>query len=101
MATRLFYEWNRGTISEARQHKHPHIPAVFGLIGKEYKYFHWLKDNKTHKEEDYEQLFHISVDPFEEHDIFNQTRNESAELIQKYKARYAYMKKQSQTGQKV
>jgi len=97
----FFYEWNRGTISEARQHIDPHIPAVFGLIGKEYKYFHWPKDNKTHKEEDYEQLFHISVDPFEEHDIFNQTRNESAELIQKYKARYAYMKKQSQTGQKV
>jgi len=97
----FFFEWNRGSDYEAKGHDIQNIPAVFALIGKEYKYFHWPTTNKSTFKEVYEQLFHVSVDPFEEHDIFNQMRDENAELIQKYKARYAYMKKQSQSGQKL
>jgi len=77
---------------------------VFGLIGKEYKYFHWPRHDLNpglNLNQTYEQLFHVSVDPFEEYDIFNKTQNEKVKLLQELKTRYAFMKEQSQSGKKI
>jgi arylsulfatase len=61
------------------------------LIRKDYKYFYW-------PEASYEQLFHIATDPYEESDIYNQTNLHTLSWI---KARYNYLKLQSEAGNKV
>ena len=58
-----FYEWNMGEPADAKGHLFDgSIDAAFALITNEWKYIYWpLKV--------YEQLFHRSVDKYDEHDI--------------------------------
>lgn len=58
-----FYEWNMGEPFTAQKHEFDGwIDAAFALITNEWKYIYWpLKV--------YEQLFHRSVDKYDEHDI--------------------------------
>lgn len=59
----FFYEWNMGNASDAAGHQQDgHIDAAFALITPEWKYVYWpLKV--------YEQLYHRSLDQFDEYDI--------------------------------
>ena len=91
----FFYEWTQGRPEDAVGHgEYWHIPSVFALIRKDYKYFYWPQTN-------YEQLFHVREDPYEENDIFNITKKENAKLLKRIKSRYFYLKNMSQHGFKV
>lgn len=89
----FFYEWNQGLPNAAEGHVGP-IPPVFALIRKDYKYFYWPHF-------DYEQVFHVEEDPFEEFDIFNSTAQTQPGIIEDLRARYAYLKNWSQSGNPV
>lgn len=93
----FFYEWIPGLLTpDIRPGKITHIPAVFGLIGKVYKYFVYPQAHN------YRQLFHVGGDdPFEEHDIFNATLQQNPDLIHDVEARYAYWKNLSRLGYSV
>jgi arylsulfatase A-like enzyme len=58
-----FYEWNMGHPSNASGHEQEHfIDAAFALITKEWKYIYW-------PQKQYEQLYHRSIDIYDEYDI--------------------------------
>lgn len=91
----FFYEWVQGNPIDADGHPpYYQIPAVFGLIRKDYKYFYWPQVN-------YEQLFHIEKDPYEEYDIWNSTAQTTKEVLQLMKARYQFLKTWAQSGNPV
>ncbi|GKY91844.1 hypothetical protein MPSEU_000156000 [Mayamaea pseudoterrestris] len=88
----FFYEWNQGEPQNATGHgRDDTIPAVFALVGKEYKYFYWPAAA-------YEQLFNISQDPWEENDVFKLLALSEPNLMAKVKKRYEFMKAASQGG---
>lgn len=61
--TDFFYEWNMGHPITAEGHPHKHrIDASFALITEEWKYIYW-------PQHDYEQLFHRSIDKYDEYDV--------------------------------
>lgn len=91
----FFYEWTQGENNAAEGHnKFDHIPAVFALIRRDWKYYYWPQIK-------YEQLFHIEKDPYEEWDIINSTAQTTVEALHIMKARYAFMKKWAQSGKPV
>ena len=91
----FFYEWTQGRSYDAEGHNdYRHIPAVFALIRKDYKYFYWPQTK-------YEQLFHIEVDAYEEADILNSTAQTTQEALQMMRARYAFRKDWAQNGNPV
>ncbi len=60
-----FYEFNMGKMNNGTDHPWPmYIDASFALVNDEWKYVYWPQHN-------YEQLFHRSVDPFDEWDLLN------------------------------
>ena len=71
-----------------------HIPAVFALIRRDWKYFYWPQTK-------FEQLFHVEKDVYEEWDIINSTAQTTVEALHIMKARYAFMKKWAQSGKPV
>jgi arylsulfatase len=71
-----------------------HIPAVFALIRKDYKFFYWPQTN-------YEQLFHVETDSYEEWDVVNSTAQTTTEALTLMKARYQFMKEWAQSGKPV
>jgi len=88
----FFYEWSQGRPEDAKGHGNvSFIPAVYALVSKQYKYFYWPQTQ-------YEQLFHVAIDPLEEHDIVNTT---DPALRDSLRARYAWMKNLSQQGHRV
>jgi arylsulfatase len=85
----FFYEWSQGRPEDAQGHGwYEHIPAVFALVSKTFKYFYWPQTQ-------YEQVFHIGEDPYEEHDLRNVT---TVEQLEELKQRYAILKNLSQQG---
>ena len=74
--------------------RYVHIPAIFALIRKDYKYFYWPQVK-------YEQLFNIEKDPYEEYDLLNTTKQTSQEVLELMRARYAFLKNWSQAGNPV
>lgn len=91
----FFYEWTQGSPLDGNGHNHyTHIPAVFALIRKDYKYFYWPQVG-------YEQVFHVAEDPYEERDIFNSTLRSDPAVLDELRARYAHLKNLSQTGHPV
>jgi arylsulfatase len=90
----FFYEWTQGDHNAVGHHRYYHIPAVFALIQKEYKYIYWPQTK-------YEQLYNYAQDPFEEFDIYNATTQTNQQLLVDMKARYAYLKNMSQNGHAV
>eukprot|EP00536_Pseudo-nitzschia_multiseries_P015374 jgi/Psemu1/320843/estExt_fgenesh1_pm.C_8720001 len=61
--TDWFYEWNMGDPEDATGHLQENfIDAAFALVTDDWKYVYWPQKR-------YEQLFHRSVDPYDEHDI--------------------------------
>jgi arylsulfatase A-like enzyme len=88
----FFYEWSQGRPEDAEGHGFANfIPAVFALVRRDYKYFYWPQLK-------YEQLFHVEVDPLEQHDVHNTT---DPDLLARLKARYAELKNLSQGGYRV
>jgi len=60
-----FYEFNLGLSNDGEDHPwRDYIEASFALVTDEWKYVYWPQ----HK---YEQLFHRSVDPYDEWDLLN------------------------------
>jgi arylsulfatase A-like enzyme len=97
----FFYEWNQGSPVDASGHDFGSwIPAVFALVRRDYKYFYWPMFQ-------YEQVFHVEKDPFEEIDLFPDFSNtdDSGQsqkgILVELKERYAYLKNISQAGQRV
>jgi arylsulfatase len=90
----FFYEWTQGDHNAVGHNAYYHIPAVFALIQKEYKYIYWPQTK-------YEQIYNYVQDPFEEYDIFNATAQTNQQLLVDLKARYAYLKNNSQHGHPV
>eukprot|EP00980_Cylindrotheca_fusiformis_P000106 scaffold19_cov114-Cylindrotheca_fusiformis.AAC.53 len=93
----FFYEYNRGHPISGKGHKGTNwIDASFALVTKEWKYIYWPEHN-------YEQLFHRSLDPYEEADLM---KNKSAlqttnEIYFKMKSRYNFLKTWAQSGKRV
>ena len=111
----FFYEWTQGRPSDGQGHDHvrpsfdffltrrryshfsskyAHIPAVFALIRKDWKYVYWPQTK-------YEQLFHMESDPDEINDRFNDTTESTVEVLQLMKARYEFLKTWAQEGNPV
>mmetsp|Transcript_1242 Transcript_1242/g.2647 ORF Transcript_1242/g.2647 Transcript_1242/m.2647 type:complete len:702 (-) Transcript_1242:126-2231(-) len=64
--TEWFYEFNLGKEDDASDHPWKRfIDASFALVTDEWKYVVWPQHDN------YEQLFHRSVDPFDEWDLLN------------------------------
>ena len=90
-----FYEWNLGNPHNASGHELPqYLPAVFALIQKDYKYFYWPQLQ-------YEQVFNLKDDPFEERDIFNWTAQNDLPKLQSLRERYQQLKASTQSGHPV
>eukprot|EP00539_Tryblionella_compressa_P014501 CAMPEP_0178819552 /NCGR_PEP_ID=MMETSP0746-20121128/3036_1 /TAXON_ID=913974 /ORGANISM="Nitzschia punctata, Strain CCMP561" /LENGTH=632 /DNA_ID=CAMNT_0020480831 /DNA_START=26 /DNA_END=1924 /DNA_ORIENTATION=+ len=98
----FFYEFNMGNPNNASDHPWKHfIDASFALVTDEWKYVVWPQHN-------YEQLFHRSVDPYDEWDLLHKienTTNASFKLIQSndeiyqhMKSRYLKLKERAQGG---
>jgi arylsulfatase A-like enzyme len=92
----FFYEYNRGDPVTARGHKGSgSIDASFALITDEWKYIYW-------PEYDYEQLFHRSVDPYDEWDMLNTSMIQTTDDIYlKMKTRYEFLKDWVLSGKRV
>ncbi|KAL7571424.1 hypothetical protein ACA910_019184 [Epithemia clementina (nom. ined.)] len=92
----FFYEWNTGEPINATGHKEDKqkIPAVFALIRKDYKYFYWPEEN-------YEQLFYMEQDPYEERDVFRDTSTTTQQALMVMRARYRFLKTWAQAGNPV
>ena len=90
----FFYEWNQGHPMTAANHYLLDAPPVFALIRKDYKYFYWPHD-------DYEQLFQVERDPYEEVDIVNATSRTTQHALELMRARYAFLKQWAQSGNPV
>jgi arylsulfatase len=90
----FFYEWTQGDHNAVGHNAYYHIPAVFALIQKDYKYIYWPQTK-------YEQIYNYAQDPFEEHDIYNATAQTNQQLLRDLKDRYAYLKNMSQNGHPV
>lgn len=91
-----FYEYNRGDPITAEGHEGAFwIDASFALVTKEWKYIYW-------PQHDYEQIFHRSVDQYEEFDLVNASQIQPTdEIYTKLKSRYTYLKKWVQSGHPV
>jgi arylsulfatase len=92
----FFYEYNRGDPVTAVGHGKK-IPASFALVTKEWKYVYW-------PQHDYEQLFHRSIDPYDEWDTLKNNKDmikTTDDVYVKMKARYAYLKKWVQSGKSI
>jgi arylsulfatase len=89
----FFYEWNQGRREDAVGHKMAkhHIPAVFALVEKQFKYIYWPQFR-------YEQLYNYVNDVHEEFDIFNSTVQSSEGDLIALKRRYDYLKERAQNG---
>ena len=91
----FFYEWAQGDpITAEGSMPYFQVPAVFALIGKDYKYFYWPQTR-------YEQLFRIESDPYEENDILNSTAQTTQQALHMMRARYVFLKKWAQSGNPV
>lgn len=95
----FFYEFNRGHPVTAEGHEWKYfIDASFALITKEWKYVYW-------PQHDYEQLFHRSLDPYDEWDVLkhpNVTQVQTTDKIYiQMKDRYAFLKNWTQSGNHV
>jgi len=90
----FFYEWNQGDPFTAEGHLGKVCPPVFALIRKDWKYFYWPTF-------EYEQLFHVEADPTEEWDLLNDTMQTTVDALQVMRARYAFLKNWSQSGNPV
>jgi arylsulfatase len=71
-----------------------HLPAVFALIRKDWKYVYW-------PQWEHEQLFNMEADPDEVDDVLNSTSQSTVEALHMMKARYHFMKKWAQSGNPV
>ncbi|GKY91846.1 hypothetical protein MPSEU_000156200 [Mayamaea pseudoterrestris] len=88
----FFYEWNQGSPHNASGHDDPrYIPAVFALVQKDAKYFYWPQVQ-------YEQIFDLTNDPFEENDIWNVAMQTNRPMLEAMRARYSQLKAASQSG---
>jgi arylsulfatase A-like enzyme len=88
-----FYEFNQGDPITAVGHEGKFwIDASFALVTKEWKYIYWPQHH-------YEQIFHRSVDQYEEFDLLNRSEIQPTdEIYSQLKSRYTYLKNWVQSG---
>jgi arylsulfatase len=67
------------------------LPASLALVRKDAKYILW-------PDFDYEQLFRLDSDPFEEEDLFKSTLKTNKDLFDRMKARFAELKPLAAAG---
>jgi arylsulfatase len=96
-----FYEYHMGNDPiTAMDHTGKNwIDASFALVTNEWKYVLWPQHN-------YEQLFHRSLDPYDERDLLDQRKNytqlqTTLEVYETMKARFAALKERAQSGHRV
>ena len=89
-----FVTWQGRNEDALGHNRFDHIPAVFALIRKDWKYFYWPQTQ-------YEQLFHIEKDKYEEWDIINSTMQTTQEALFVMRKRYKFMKEWAQSGKPV
>lgn len=91
----FFYEWKVSQYANASGHRmEGWVPSVFGLIRRDYKYFYWPV-------KDYEQVFHIEADPYEEDDLLNATSVTTTGILEDLKERYRLLMDKSRSGDRV
>lgn len=95
----FFYEFNTGDPITAKGHEGDNwIDASFALVTKEWKYIYWPNHH-------YEQLFHRSMDPYDEWDLMHHPNvtlvQTTDEIYLKMKERYSYLKNWTQSGGRV
>jgi arylsulfatase len=101
----FFYEFNMGSPFNASDHPWKNwLDASFALVTKEWKYVYW-------PQQEYEQLFHRSVDPYDEWDLLHKLEKHADapfdaiqttdEIYQSMKKRYGFLKEQAQSGQRI
>ena len=74
--------------------EYDHIPKIFALIRKDFKYFYWPQIK-------YEQLFNIEKDAYDEYDVINSTAQTTQNALDVMKARYEFQKRWAQSGKPV
>lgn len=79
----FYYEWFTGNKQD--------IPASLALIRKDSKYIYW-------PDYDYEQLFRLDDDPFEERDVLHSQLKTDKRLLDEMKLRMAELKSRAVTG---
>ena len=79
----FYYEWFTGDKQD--------IPASLALVRKDSKYILW-------PEYDYEQLFRLDNDPFEERDLFKSNLTTDKELLENMKTKMDELKKLAGSG---
>jgi arylsulfatase len=67
------------------------LPASLALVRKDAKYIHW-------PDYDYEQLFRLNTDPFEEEDLYKSTYKTDKDLLDGMKERFAELKSLAAAG---
>jgi arylsulfatase len=101
----FFYEFNMGSPFNASDHPWKNwLDASFALVTNEWKYVYW-------PQQEYEQLFHRSVDPYDEWDLLHKLEKHADapfdaiqttdEIYQSMKKRYGFLKEQAQSGQRI
>jgi arylsulfatase len=92
----FFYEYNRGHPVTGEGHiGKDWIDASFALVTKEWKYIYW-------PQQDYEQLFHRSIDPYDEWDTLKKDMVKTTDDVYvKMKTRYTFLKDWVQSGNRV
>jgi arylsulfatase A-like enzyme len=93
----FFYEYNQGDPVTAEGHEGKFwIDASFALVTNEWKYVYW-------PQHDYEQLFHRSMDPYDEWDMLeNKSMIQTTDDIYlKMKTRYEFLKDWVISGKRV
>lgn len=79
----FYYEWFTGDKQN--------IPASLALVRRDSKYILW-------PDYDYEQLFRLDNDPFEEKDLFKSQLKTNQQLLDTMKTRMAELKLQAASG---
>lgn len=70
------------------------LPSSLALVRKDTKYIHW-------PEYDYEELFQLRTDPYEERNVFNTSLQTSKALLDEVKGRFEELKAAAEDGDKV
>jgi arylsulfatase A-like enzyme len=101
----FFYEFNMGNPINASDHPWKNwLDASFALVNNEWKYVYW-------PQQDYEQLYHRSVDPYDEWDLLHKIETASNvdfraiqttdQIYKDMKERYAFLKERAQSGYRI
>lgn len=79
-------DWREKFYYEFPGHWQVEIPPVQALVRKNYKYIYWPNHN-------YEELFHLPSDPYEEHNLVLDEKN--AQMLSEFRAEFKIIQKEA------